>query len=228
MAAATSTESTPPYVSWSMFEATLERMRQESIPGRLDRSFLPTASGSGRAQLTGAMRSLGLIDSELRPTDALKELVLRPDDRQALLRKLLEAFYAPILALEDNATQDQLSEAFRNAYGIQGSTVVKAASFYLSAAAAAEIKLSPLFAKTRSGGSASGARRRRAPRPAAAAPVSTPSPAGELPDIVGALVAKLPKKGEPWSAEEFNWWIEMVKMAGPREYGFTPDDKGTR
>jgi Family of unknown function (DUF5343) len=215
---------TPPYASWTMFESTLERMRQEGIPGRVDRSFLHTASGSARAQLTGALRSLGLIDAEMQPTDTLKELVENPDQRAALLKLLLETFYAPIVELADNATQDQLAEAFREEYNIQGSTVVKAISFYLSAANAAGLKVSPLFAKTRAGGS-SATRRRRISRPTAAPTPTISSPTRDLPEIVGALVAKLPKKGESWTADEFNWWLDMVEMAGPREYDFEPQPR---
>jgi hypothetical protein len=43
-----------------------------------------------------------------------------------------------------------------------------------------------------------------------------------LPEIVRALVSRLPSKGEPWSADEAQWWLEMAKMAFPREYGYEP------
>ncbi len=42
----------------------------------------------------------------------------------------------------------------------------------------------------------------------------------DLPEIIDALVAKLPKKGESCTADEFKWWLEIVKLAVPREYGF--------
>jgi len=153
-----------------MFESTLERMKNDGIPARVDRSYLGTASGSARAQLTGAFKSLGLIDDELRPTPTLRELAEDSDGRPVIMRALLERHYAPIVALDPQATPQMLEEAFREHYGIQGSTVRKAVSFYLAAARLAEIPVSPLFAAPRAS-SATGTRRRRVkktePEPAA-------------------------------------------------------------
>jgi len=218
MSAIADATAAPPYVSWTMFEATLERMRQESIPHRVDRSYLSSASGSARAQLTAAFKAFGLIDDELHTTPLLQQLVQTPEDRPATYRQIAEAFYAPIVALDRNATQGQLEEAFRDEFGIEGSTVRKAASFYLAMAKAAGIEVSGLFASTRTG-TASGGRRRRAAKPQSQA-ATAPQATRDLPEIIGALVAKLPKKGESWTADEFTWWLEMIKLAGPREYGF--------
>jgi hypothetical protein len=198
-------------------------MRQESVPARVDRSYLHTASGSARAQLTGTFRALGLIDAELGPTETLRELVQDPERRPEILSQIVETFYAPIVALDDHATQQQLEEAFRDEYGIQGSTVRKAASFYLAIAKAAGIKTSSLFATTRTS-TAGATRRRRTPK--TVAPIAPVAPTRDLPEIIGALIAKLPKKGETWTAREFNWWLDMVKLAGPREYGFDLPPKG--
>ena len=71
MATQSQPTNTAPYASWTMFESTLERMRQESVPARVDRSFLHSASGSARAQLTGTLRAFDLVDDELKPTPLL-------------------------------------------------------------------------------------------------------------------------------------------------------------
>jgi hypothetical protein len=61
-------------------------------------------------------------------------------------------------------------------------------------------------------------------------PVSPPPPpppaSKDLPEIVAALVAKLPKKGETWTAEDAAWWLQMAGMAFPREYNYAPVAKG--
>jgi hypothetical protein len=46
-----------------------------------------------------------------------------------------------------------------------------------------------------------------------------PSATGR-PEIIEALVAKLPRKGGPWTAQEFEWWMQMMRLAAPAEYGF--------
>jgi hypothetical protein len=52
-------------------------------------------------------------------------------------------------------------------------------------------------------------------------------PTTELPEIVAALVAKLPRKGETWTAEDATWWLTMAEMAFPKEYGFEPTKKAS-
>jgi len=166
-----------------MFESTLERMRTDGIPARVDRSYLSTASGSARAQLTGAFKSFGLIDDELRPTETLRALAEDADRRPSIMKSLLEEHYASIVALDPQATPQMLEEAFRDNYSIQGSTIRKAVSFYLAAARLAQIPVSPLFASPRTGPVA-GTRKRRIKK---VEPELAPRPA---PDAMSALRTK--------------------------------------
>lgn len=197
MATPQSSEMTAPYASWSMFESTLERMRLESIPAKLDRSFLHSASGSARAQLTGALKAFGLIDDELRPTETLARLAREPDQRPQIMRELATTFYAPILQLESNATQDQLEAAFRAEYGIQGSTVKKAVSFFLQVAKVAGIEVSPLFQTTRTPSGTT--RRKRTGR--SKAPDKPAVPADSFADLRTKYVEALLKKFEDSNGE---------------------------
>lgn len=66
---------------------------------------------------------------------------------------------------------------------------------------------------------------KRSAKPASTAkltppPPPPPPPSKGLPEIVAAVVAKLPTKGEKWTSAEFEWWIEMMRLAAPREYDF--------
>jgi len=148
----------PPYISFAQFENVLERMRNEGVPARIDRSYLSSWSGSAQAQFLKATASLGLRDEHGRPTELLKQLVAQPEERPALIGALLNEKYPAVIALGDDATQQQLEEEFRKFDGIGGSTVRKAITFYLHAAKFAGIKTSPFFKAGRSTSSGSSPR----------------------------------------------------------------------
>lgn len=160
---------TVPYVPFRTFLTALETL-ERGFPNQLDRSLWPSYSGAIRGQLLGALRFLGLMDEGNCPTAELRELVTKKDGRRALLRRLLEKHYAPLVALDLGRTSPhQLDEAMRQ-YGLSGATHKKAISFFLQAAQYAGLPLSVLLrAKTR--GSGGGPRRHR--EPAAEAPAVT-------------------------------------------------------
>ncbi|MBA3746339.1 MAG: DUF5343 domain-containing protein, partial [Solirubrobacterales bacterium] len=135
----------PPYISFSQLENILERMRNEGVPARVDRSYLSSWSGSAQAQFLKAARSLDLLDEHGRPTANLKRLVSEPDARPTIIAELLQVKYPDAIALGKDATQSQLDEVFRSYDGISGTTTRKAITFYLHAAKFAGIPLSPFF-----------------------------------------------------------------------------------
>ena len=162
-------EFVPPYVSCQSVENILDRMRHAGVPARVDRSYLGSWSGSSQAQFLKAARALDLLDANGRPTQRLKDLAMRPDDRPALVRQMLEECYPEVSALGGNATQQMLEETFRAYKGISGTTVRKAVAFYLNAARFAKMPLSPYFRAARTGGrppSSTGTTRRRPRKPA--------------------------------------------------------------
>lgn len=57
-------------------------------------------------------------------------------------------------------------------------------------------------------------------RKVAVVPTLTEGHVARLPPVVAALIAQLPNHGEKWTSEDFDWWLSMMKLAAPREYGF--------
>jgi len=148
-----------PYVPFRTFLTALETL-ERACPNQLDRSVWPSYSGAIQGQLLGAFRFLALMDEAQCPTAELRELLAKKDSRRALLRRILEKKYAPLVALDLSRTSpNQLEEALRQ-YGLTGATHKKALSFFLQAAQYSGLPLSVLLrAKTRG----SGPRRHRAP-----------------------------------------------------------------
>lgn len=157
----TTDEFVPPYISFAQLENVLERMRNEGVPARIDRSYLASWSGSAQAQFLKATQSLGLRDEHGRPTDTLKRLVTEVDERPAIIGDIVRAKYPGAVALGDDATQSQLEEVFREYPGISGSTTRKAITFYLHAAKFAGIPTSPFFKAARASSSGGSARTSR-------------------------------------------------------------------
>jgi hypothetical protein len=140
-----STGFAPPYTSFQTMLNLLDRMAEEGgVPARLDGSYLTNLPGSVQATMKQSMKALDLIDEDLRPTEALIELVENPDERKSILSGIIREKYAGPLTLDKRATTAQLEGKFRE-YGIRGSTTRKAIAFFLSAARYADIPISPHF-----------------------------------------------------------------------------------
>jgi hypothetical protein len=151
-----------PYVPFRTFLAALETL-ERACPNQLDRSVWPSYSGAIQGQLLGAFRFLGLMDESHCPTAELRDLIGKKDSRRALLRRLLEKNYAPLVALDLSRTSPhQLEEAMRQ-YGLTGATYKKALSFFLQAAQYSGMPLSVLLRSKIRGAGGGGQRRRHAP-----------------------------------------------------------------
>ena len=138
----------PPYVSFNTFRTLLEWLRSEGVPLRFDRSFWQTKfSGSTGSQLVAALRFLGLLRGD-RPLPDLENLVEAAfDERRFVLRELLTDSYAAVpFDKLDRATPAMLRRWF-SAYPIDGHTLRKAISFFVSAAKEAEIPMSNAVSK---------------------------------------------------------------------------------
>jgi hypothetical protein len=183
------TQFVPPYISFAQLENVLERMRNEGMPARIDRSYLGSWSGSAQAQFLKATASLGLRDEHGRPTETLKRLVAEPDARPSIIADLLRQHYPEAVALGQDATQAQLDEVFRRYSGISGATTRKAMTFYLHAAKFAGIPTSPFFKAARSAGGGGGTRtgRARSTRRTGAQGNNGTPPAPPAPDALGGL-----------------------------------------
>jgi hypothetical protein len=231
----------PPYISFGQLENVLVRMGSEGAPGRVDRSYLSTWSGSSQAQFLKAVRALELIDEHGRLTDMLKALVKEPDQRPALFSQIIHDKYPEAVALGQDATQAQLEEVFRNYPGISGGTTRKAITFYLHAAKFAGIPLSPFFkaARATTGGGSPRSTRPRSTRrtnnqPERNEPVvpeSRGAPLAGLHPAVVTLVQSLPTFSANDTKPEFptadrEAWFAYAKATFNLIYASTPPEGG--
>lgn len=210
---------TPPYVSHRTLTTFLESLRP-GIPDRIDGSvFDASFSGTSRKQITSALKSLGLVDDDLRPSSML-ELLVKADgeERRAAWRALLEEVYAPLFMLDlEAATPFQLREALRYMVSSE-SMLVKCESFFKHAAIDAGVRLSPHIMKRKP------TRRRRKPeprqvrhseaaerngashQPAGVAELSTDAYGTKLAGFADKILQKYPEFDPNWSAEARENW----------------------
>lgn len=208
---------TAPYAVWKTLQNTIEKMAKEgSIPGRIDRSYLSNLPGGAQSELQTAMKALGLVDDQFHPTDLLERLVQNEAERPAIVKEILDARYAAVLALSPSATQAQLEEEFRQKLGVSGSTLRKAVRFFLNAAKYADIPLSPHF-KAPGTVPAGGARPRQRRTPAGGndqqqqQQTPPPPPAQTLHPFIQGLVSTLPKPGTRLPMKKQEAWFDTAR-----------------
>ncbi len=143
---------TPPYTSYRTFRTFCEDLREHGVPSRIDRSVLTRFSGVVGTQLMHALRFLGLIEDQGRPTQRLKELVSAYGEgnwSQKLL-ELLRQEYAPMFAINlETATPSHFNETFRKAFPAADAVIQKCVTFFLYAANDAGVKISGRVLKGR-------------------------------------------------------------------------------
>jgi hypothetical protein len=163
----------PPYLSFQTFWSFLEELLSRPLPGKLDRSVMRKKSGSDQANLAVALKSFGLIDeswtvtglNELAKTDTAGRI-------QWLALQIREHYAAQMKVSDDNGTEQQLRDSFKEAFGLESSdTIRKAMTFFLHAAKKADIETSHYFPSTRSGSGAPGT-----PKPRRASGRRKPAP----------------------------------------------------
>src|SRR5271167_2778706 len=143
---------TPPYTSYRTFRTFIEDLRENGVPSRIDRSVLTRFSGVVGSQLTHALRFLGLIEGQGRPTERLRALVKAHGAGRwpEALSELMRQEYAPIFAIDlEAATPSHFNEAFRKAFPAADAVVQKCVTFFLYAANDAGVKISGRVLKGR-------------------------------------------------------------------------------
>jgi hypothetical protein len=206
----------PPYVSYRTFHNFVERLQQR-IPSRIDRSYWgDILSGSTGTQLMAALRFLGLIDANGKPTERLKPLVIsRGEPKVKLLRELIADAYDFVmdgpLDLE-SATYAQLGEVFSNTFQMTDDVSRKCVKFFIAMSGDAGIPLSPFITRrTRATHSSTGTK--RTAKKAAGRTnrnASVPQITDEMPDNFSwhsMLLAKFPDFDPAWSEELKNKWF---------------------
>ncbi|HEY5205159.1 MAG TPA: DUF5343 domain-containing protein [Roseiarcus sp.] len=148
----TRSSGTPPYTSYRTFKTFIEDLHEHGVPSRIDRSVLTRFSGIVGTQLMHALRFLGLIEDDGRPTERLKGLVKAhgTGSWSGRLLELLGHEYAPMFAIDlGTATPSHFHEAFRKAFPAADAVVQKCVTFFLYAANDAGVKISGRVLKGR-------------------------------------------------------------------------------
>jgi hypothetical protein len=215
----TAAETKPPYGGFRTFWNFVQQLHEHRpLPQILDRSVMGQRGGSARSELYTALRFFRLIDAEKRPTEKLETVVSDPTPAQ--LRWLVESEYASLIALDlTTATPRQVDERLAE-MGATPSTVARSRTFFLNAAEEAGIEVGRLLKTARAPSSAP---RRRAPRkqrtnPVEDEPRKVPPPRGDLPPLIGALVAKLPTEADGWSEDDARQWLALAAPAIAYDY----------
>ena len=144
MASETKKSDSPPYIAFSTFIKFIKGLSETGIPSRIDKSLLGTMSGANQSALISTLKWFNLIDDVGAHGTKLEGFVNAGDERGALLRTMLSEAYEFMADGSINlakATGAQLEEKFR-AYGLSGSTIVKAMAFFLAACKEAGIQVS--------------------------------------------------------------------------------------
>lgn len=136
----------PPYMSYKTLRNFLESLKASGVPGRIDRSFVPTSmSGQNQVYLLATLRFFRLISETGHPESALELLVtLEGSERVGHWHKIFTDAYKPIIQDVDitRATTRMIEEKFKE-NGLSGDSVRKAITFFIHAAKDADIKVSP-------------------------------------------------------------------------------------
>lgn len=147
MASKAEKTTTPPIVSFSSFVSFLNQLREHgNVPTRIDKTLMPTASGSQTSGMLAALKYLALIDDVNRPSETFQSLVMEEDSkRKESIESILKSSYSFLFSDSnfnlEKATSGEMTEKFRE-LNISGSTLTKTISFFLAGAKEAGIKVS--------------------------------------------------------------------------------------
>ncbi len=225
------TKSIPPYVPHRTFTTFLELLSFRGIPDRIDRSVFDSRfSGSAASQISSALRSLKLVDTDGKPRQALVQLVnAKGEERRRGKAAILREVYKPLFKLDlAHATRRQLRTALRE-FGTTDSMLVKCEAFFIQAAQDAGIPLSHHILSHRTRAVRT---RRQAPSSssdsAPVAPVSREeaksSVANDAPDdaagaailltLAEKVLEKYPNFDPTWSREaQENWMSGLERLS---------------
>lgn len=137
----------PPYVPFKTFVSFIKKLKDTTVPERIDSSVLRSYSGGIAGQLTAALKYLHLIGEDGKTDDALNSIVTEYETNEwpdSLKNLVVNDGYNDLIGglNVQIATRAQLEEKFRTA-GADGEVLRKCVAFYIAAALAAGIKLSP-------------------------------------------------------------------------------------
>jgi hypothetical protein len=157
----------PPYIAYQSLKTLASNMKEQGVPGRVDKSVLGNFSGAVGGQIITALKFLDLVDDGNHPNQNLKNLVnaygtdIWPDNVAVILRKA----FGPIFELDlTTASPAQFNERFKITYGIEGDTLRKCITFFVNGVRDAQIPISSYIIKNKK--PRSGPTKKRTPKPA--------------------------------------------------------------
>jgi hypothetical protein len=223
---------TPPYLSFTTLNTFIEGLAVH-MPTRIDKSLMKSMSGASQSALIAALDYFGLRDGE-KPSEAMVALAVSTGtERAATWKRLITAKY-PFLFSDGfdlkRATQGELDEKFRDE-GVTGETIRKCVAFFMAAATAAGLEVSPRFRsiKTRSprSRSASTTTRSKKTKREDKSKASSDEDADvdrdkgkqtNLPPVIQAWIDEMPPAGGEWSREDFDSWLALFSGSIERLY----------
>jgi hypothetical protein len=109
-----------PYVSYPAFKAFIAHLHDTVITAQIDYTMMPrTMSGSVRAAIISALKTLGLIDAQSNTTEGLKSLIAayNTKDWPEALKKYVLPAYSGIIGTIDlkSVTPKQMDDLFQDA-----------------------------------------------------------------------------------------------------------------
>jgi hypothetical protein len=216
----------PPYGSFVSFESFLKGLKT-GIPGRIDKSVMTNLSGGVQTTIIQALKYLKLIDADGIPTDKLAPLVNSEGaEYQKALRAVLGGAYPFLIDQStfklNTATPKQLDDEFEKL--ATGDTVRKCVTFFIPAAKAAALQLSPHIKepKKRTVTNGKAKKPKAAPAGSGAAP-ATPAaaPVEQQPAAMTwhqLLLSKFPSFDPNWTDEVKSKWMDsfadLMKKGG--------------
>jgi hypothetical protein len=110
---------TLPYVAYPTFKEFIRHLHVTVTTDQIDNTMMPNNfSGSARAAVTSALKSLGFIDAQNTTTQKLRDLVTAYDTKEwpAAVKKYVLSVYNDITKSIDlkSATRKQIDELFGN------------------------------------------------------------------------------------------------------------------
>ena len=142
----------PPYVSHRTLMTQLERMESEGIPSKIDSHFLRQMAGGTQNHFRHALRSLGLIGEDSRPTQVLYHLVeARGKARGQLFAKIMTDRFPSLYQLPPNASKSDFFTVLAEDYGVKSADQQrKILTFYVNTADDAGLDVSTHLRPTKS------------------------------------------------------------------------------
>lgn len=215
------TVAVPPYGSFVSLQSFFKGLKA-GIPGRIDKSVMSNLSGGVQATIVQALKYLKLVDSEGIPNDTLAMLVNSEGaEYEKNLRAVLCASYPFLSSMTfklETATSKQLDDEFAKLAG--GDTVRKCVTFFIPAAKAAGLALSPYIKEPKKRTVTNGRAKKvkAAPgAPPAATPAAQPEPAAAM-SWHQLLLSKFPSFDPTWPDEVKAKWFEsfndLMKKGG--------------